>query len=323
MERQVRNIPEMYSEMMILMKMQGKEEPSRNGPVLTLQEPLTITVNNPTDRLLFDPIRCANPFFHAMEFVWMMAGENEVEWIQQFNSRFDGYADEDGIVHGAYGHRWRYHFGIDQIEVAIDMLSENPESRRVVLAMWDGSEDLGTEHNDLPCNTHIYVRIVGGALNFTVVNRSNDVVWGMAGANAVHMTMLQELMAAALKVPVGKYTVFTNNAHVYTDLPLVQQMLNTTYPTNPLPRSVKPTPLLAEGEKIDEFLDDCATLIAGDHGFNTHWMGSVAFHMYTAYLARKRGEVGYAARCMSRIRCPHWKHACQLWVALKTKEVYT
>ena len=73
--------------------------------------------------------------------------------------------------------------------------------------MWDGSCDLDTHHNDLPCNTHIYFRVVDGKLNMTVCNRSNDVIWGMTGANAVHMTMLQELIAAEADIPIGSYLV--------------------------------------------------------------------------------------------------------------------
>ena len=55
------------------------------------------------------------------------------------------------------------------------------------------------------------------ALDMTVTNRSNDLVWGMLGANYVHMTFLQEYMAARLGAEVGLYHHVTNNLHAYCD----------------------------------------------------------------------------------------------------------
>jgi thymidylate synthase len=54
-------------------------------------------------------------------------------------------------------------------------------------------------------------------LDMTVCNRSNDIIWGMLGANAVHFAFLQEWMAARLGVEVGHYHQISNNAHVYTE----------------------------------------------------------------------------------------------------------
>jgi thymidylate synthase len=53
-------------------------------------------------------------------------------------------------------------------------------------------------------------------LNITVCNRSNDMIWGMLGANVVHFSFLQEYMAAYLGLELGVYNQFTNNLHVYT-----------------------------------------------------------------------------------------------------------
>lgn len=53
-------------------------------------------------------------------------------------------------------------------------------------------------------------------LDMTVTNRSNDLVWGMLGANAVHFSFLLEYMAARIGAKVGKYHHFTNNMHVYS-----------------------------------------------------------------------------------------------------------
>ena len=308
MERNVRDVPEMYSEMMRLLDMQGDIEQSRNGPVLTLPEPLLITVHQPWNRVLNDPIRCANPFFHVMEFVWMMAGSNDVKWISQFNSRFKEYADADGTVHGAYGYRWANYFKVDQLRQVVDLLKRDPESRRAVLGMWDPQHDLGTEHNDLPCNTHIYFRRINGRLDMTVCNRSNDAVWGMTGANAVHMTLLHELVATLSGMGQGKYRVFTNNAHLYFEVPGMQDCLKTTYTANM--SGIPHLPLLQPGESLEDIQQDCRQLMLGRIP-STEWMYGVALPMRDIYL-RHIDNVS-----VDDINCPQWQKACVHWLQWK------
>ena len=66
------------------------------------------------------------------------------------------------------------------------------------------------------CNTHVYLqRGVEGELNMTVCCRSNDLVWGLGGANAVHFPFLMEYMAGCIGCPVGTYTHLSNNFHAY------------------------------------------------------------------------------------------------------------
>ena len=307
MERTVKDIPEMYCEMMVLMKNCGKEENSRNGRVLSLPEPLLVAVTTPTMRVNTDLTRRCNPFFHVMEFVWMMAGSQDPDWISQFNKRFTEYADQDtNLIHGAYGHRWIYHYHSNQIAKVTEMLRANPETRRAVIAMWDAEVDLGTEHNDLPCNTHIYLRVYQGKLDMTVCNRSNDVIWGMTGANAVHMTMLQEMIANSLGVPVGVYRVFSNNSHVYLDLKDLDSMLLTQYTSRLLrPRESKVhIPILADGESIEEFMIDCMHFLLGSPA-KCHWMKTVAKPVYDLWFNRE---------ATNHIKDTYWKDACNLWL---------
>ena len=313
MELTVRDVPEMFSEMMIMMRMRGQLEDSRNGPVLTLPEPLTVTVRQPKIRANVDPLRHANPFFHLMEFVWMMAGSRDPTWISQYNKRFIEYADDHNdtgfpMIHGAYGYRWRKYFHRDQIVWGVDMLKEDPTTRRVVLGMWDTNGDLGTDHNDLPCNTHIYLRIINGELDFTVCNRSNDVIWGMTGANAVHMTMLQELMANAIGCDVGVYRVFTNNAHVYTDLPGVDELLQTTgahYVNYVDWDHVKP---LQPNESIGIFMQECQAFMEGDF-VASEWLTKVAGPVQQLW--------GHRDIQRNTIQDSEWHQACNLWLQWK------
>ena len=161
------------------LKTAGITDSSRNGPVIRAPGPVITEYMFPRERLCFSPTRDANHVFHLMESIWMLAGQNNVEWLLQFNGNFGQYA-EDGIQHGAYGHRWRRHFGADQLFGVIDQLHV-PGNRRVVLQMWDVNSDLGANVADVPCNTHVYFQVTDEGLEMTVCCRSNDMVWGIRG----------------------------------------------------------------------------------------------------------------------------------------------
>ena len=213
-----RNVNYMYPQGLRLLKEHGIEEASRNGPVISLPGPIAMEYNRPRERVLFDPKRDANPFFHLMEAIWMLAGERTAEWPCKFNRQMFEYANDRGYYDGAYGWRWRNHFDGDQILWVIDLLKSDPSTRRAVIAMYDPSCDMDRYSTDIPCNTHIYFRLTNRRLHMTVCNRSNDAVWGAHGANAVHMSMLQELIALSVGVNVGSYYQISNNYHLYLDV---------------------------------------------------------------------------------------------------------
>lgn len=197
----------------------GVSSPSRNGPVRVLPEPVTTVLTYPTERVLFWPLRDCNPFFHLYEALWMLDGRNDVASVGGFARQMFAYSDDGQTLHGAYGKRWRSWFGIDQLKIVIDMLRNDPHSRRAVVQMWDAKSDLGRGGKDVPCNTMIYPSInpLNGRLDMSVLCRSNDIVWGLYGANAVHFSVLQEYLAAHLGLLVGHMTTVSNNFHIYED----------------------------------------------------------------------------------------------------------
>lgn len=207
---------------------------TRNGLVLTIDEPVTITYRNPRRRVLFNRGRDANPFFHMMEALWMLAGHNDIAPLLYYNKHVASFSDDGRTWHGAYGHRWRRYYGYDQLEAVIDVLTRQPDNRRTVLQMWFISdlERVRTmpECKDVPCNTQVMFKVrreanknrkgdntltPNGYLDITVTNRSNDLVWGALGSNYVQFSMLQEYIANAIDVEVGLYHQISNNLHVY------------------------------------------------------------------------------------------------------------
>lgn len=233
-----RNVHQALPEVMHLLKTFGKPQDSRNGPVLRILEPVSIVYEKPCERVMLWPQRDANPFFHVLESLWMLAGRNDVAFPASIVQNMASFSDDGVHFHGAYGYRWRQWFkvpdGPDQLTAIAEALRENPNCRRQVLQMWDASYDLGVPTKDAPCNTHAYFSIDDtNCLNMMVCNRSNDAVWGALGANAVHFSVLQEYMAAMIGCGMGKYWQTTNNLHLYLDLhaDLMEEMAAKAFPS--------------------------------------------------------------------------------------------
>jgi|TARA_E500000178_G_C17036909_1_gene763929 thymidylate synthase len=217
----VRNVEDAFLQGMNLLQEDHNIEITRNGQAYVCPEPVTTIFTEPTERVIFWEERDANPFFHFMEGLWMLAGRNDLKSMEFYNKRMREYSDDGEILWGAYGWRWREYFNKDQLQIIIDRLNKNKSDRRCVLQMWDAVEDLNRNGVDVPCNTHIYFLVrhceqMGyPVLEMTVCNRSNDIIWGAYGANAVHLSMLQEYVASAIGVKVGKYRQISNNYHAY------------------------------------------------------------------------------------------------------------
>jgi hypothetical protein len=309
------NIPQAYVEgLWVMNAFANVDAMTRNGNVKMIPGPVVLEIQNPEQRVLFNPVRDANPFFHVMEFVWMMAGSNDAEWISQFNKRMMDYAD-DGILRGAYG--WRWANPTTQIQDTISLLRNSPGTRQAVLSMWDPTYDNAKARTaDRPCNTHIYLRIgETGKLDMTVCNRSNDFFWGMMGSNVVHFTMLQELIALAVGVPVGTYWVFTNNLHVYTDMDGFKEKFSYRVTHDWYKYDdVTTQPLLAEGELYEGFVADAYQMVEDgfDFEFRTEWFRDVASPIHEAYLDKPNRE-----HWISCIGAPDWHRACSEWYTRK------
>jgi hypothetical protein len=144
MEIQVRNVNHAFSEIFWKMKTMGlKPEQTRNGLAYVIAEPVITTYRYPQERVLFHTGRDANPIFHLMESIWMLAGRRDVQFLQHFNSTIGQFSDDGKVFNAAYGYRWRRHFGFDQLEEVIKALRRDPETRQAVIQMWDQDDKTG------------------------------------------------------------------------------------------------------------------------------------------------------------------------------------
>ncbi|WP_078146187.1 thymidylate synthase [Exiguobacterium sp. HVEsp1] len=185
---------------------------SRVGSVKDLG-PVYFEIFGDEFRLPYLNKRAINPFFAMAEFSWVFAGSNELQPLQSFISNYGLYSDDGKTLNGAYGHRLRYKFNIDQIEKAVESLKVNKETRRIVLSMWS-VEDLFTDSKDLPCNVSIMLKIRNGKLDITIINRSNDLFMGVP-YNIFVFYLLQVKLAKEIGCKVGIQRHFTDSLHIY------------------------------------------------------------------------------------------------------------
>lgn len=191
---------------------------SRLGPVREILHS-HFHIHNPRQRWVLSRNPAINPAFAIAEVIWIMCGRNDSSFLNFWNPALPKFAGEGNLYHGAYGYRLKHNLGIDQIERAYQVLLKNPDSRQVVLQIWDSRIDMPNSNGepltaDVPCNICSMLNIRNGRLEWTQIMRSNDLFLGLPH-NFVQFTSLQEILAGWLKVDVGSYTQISNSLHCY------------------------------------------------------------------------------------------------------------
>jgi len=303
---------------------------SRNGTTYEALEPVTTVYRNPCERVCLVEERDANPFFHFIESMWMLAGRKDLISLTYYVSSMKDFSDDGETLWGAYGHRWKEYFLKNQLDIIVKMLQKNPEDRRAVLQMWDALHDLDKEGKDVPCNTNIYFKIRDNKLNMTVCNRSNDMLWGAYGANVVHMSILQEYMAHRLEIEVGTYRQVSDSFHIYLN-PVwekVKDLYIDIYTfkdiKNPYDTldDYKPVPLFVDHTTLDwelnRFFNYHPADLESSNNWENHCMRDIAVPMASAYSKYKANQFDEAYEICEKIVPVDWKNACLSW--LRTRE---
>ena len=337
----------------------GMPQETRAGRAVTAPGPVITFYEEPWQCVLASQLRDANPFFHLYEAVWMLAGRDEAgglsTYVKDFGTRF---AEDDGNIHGAYGYRWRFQFGYDQLSHIIERLREDLATRQAVLEMWDatkadnnGADDLRANVRDRPCNTHVYFRMRAGHLDMTVCCRSNDAIMGAYGANAVHFAFLQQYVAGKVGVPAGTYTQISNDFHVYeADLERLAKRadLEPFSKVSGTPQQhrwmIHLTQLLSEGAteypRTQKLVADPVTFDADlgklmhlvdwlhadgphnsltKHGFNNPFLDHTVLPALEAHAFYRAGDWDLAVMHTAGIRADDWRAACYNWLKKREK----
>ena len=191
---------------------------SRLGPTREILH-ATFSIRNPRQRWVLSRTPAINPAFAIAEVIWILLGRRDAAFLNFWNPILPKFAGDGDTYHGAYGYRLREHHGIDQVERAYQVLSKAPDSRQLVLQIWDSCVDLPVNSGkpsalDIPCNICSMPKVRNGRLEWLQVMRSNDLFLGTPH-NFVQFTTLQEILAGWLGVDVGEYVQVSDSMHCY------------------------------------------------------------------------------------------------------------
>lgn len=205
----------------------AKFQASRLGRTLEVPR-VAISISNPRNRYVFSRSPAINPAFAIAEVVWIMTGRNDSSFLNYFNRSLPEFAGTSPTYDGAYGHRLRKSFGIDQLARAAESLRANRDSRQVVLQIWDARNDLplpcgAPASCDVPCNITSMLKIRDNRLEWTQVLRSNDLFRGVP-YNFIQFMTMQEIVAGWIGVEPGCYGHLSDSLHVYeSDFEIIER----------------------------------------------------------------------------------------------------
>lgn len=297
---------------------------SRSGPVREFLH-CSLLLRNPRQRWILSRQPAINPAFAIAEVIWILQGRNDAAFPNFWNPQLPRFAGRGETYHGAYGHRLRCNLGFDQIERAYSALAANPDSRQVVMQLWDGQLDMpnldGTPRDsDIPCNVVGLLKVRNGKLELLQIMRSNDIFRGTPH-NIVQFTSLQEVMAGWLGLEVGSFVLIADSLHLY-ERDLEQFHIAETSPTVfnddtlSLPKSAFDPMLLALGSAMNELCDEqllprrVIELVNGNI-FPIGWHN--LFCIVAADSARRRNWGNEAAVASSKCSNPALRAAWKAW----------
>lgn len=248
------NLNNLFLDTAKILTSRGQVSSSRNGDVTSLNN-VALELSNPLARHLHLEGRNNNIFSVIAELFWVMSGSDEIDpFLSFYLPRAELYSDDGETWRGAYGPRIYAH---NQLENAINMFKKDGlHTRRSVIDIYQSDIDSGVETKDLPCNNLIHFFVSNGELDMNVFSRSADLVWGVTNVNIPEWTFLQEYVAQRVGVPVGSYTHWCTNLHVYD---FTRTQVDTALKENSLPLRLGTKPCVfpeGDAKKCREFFED-------------------------------------------------------------------
>lgn len=206
------DVDDAYREILELILRDGWLTPSRLGPTLDVG-PTTVSLAPGKLKLVKNQGRAISPALAIVEACWILSGARAVAPLATIAPRFRAFSDDGETLSGAYGDRLRSRFGFDQIRAMIEHLRMVPYSRRAFSLIAEPS-DIQSASLDVPCNIALIFRRVGERLDMTVVNRSNDAIFGLP-YDIFSFSLLHFHVAAQVGVSMGKHLHVANSMHLY------------------------------------------------------------------------------------------------------------
>lgn len=154
------------------------------------------------------------------ELLWFLKGDTNIAYLKENGVRiWDEWADENGDLGPVYGKQWRSWEGADgqvydQIQTALDLIQNNPDSRRIIVNAWNVA-DLPEMHLS-PCHALFQFYVANGKLSCQLYQRSADVFLGVP-FNIASYALLTMMMAQVSGLEAGDFVHTFGDAHLYSN----------------------------------------------------------------------------------------------------------
>jgi thymidylate synthase len=171
------------------------------------------------------------------ELLWFLKGDTNIKYLKDNGVRiWDEWADADGNLGPVYGYQWRNwptpdgkH--IDQISQVIDMIKNNPDSRRLIVSAWNVADINNMKLP--PCHAFFQFYVANGKLSCQLYQRSADIFLGEP-FNIASYAILMMMVAQVCDLQLGDFIHTLGDAHLYSNH-IEQAKLQLSRDFRPLP----------------------------------------------------------------------------------------
>ena len=166
------------------------------------------------------------------ELLWFISGSDNIYDLKTYlksNRLWDGnYEDylnrlgidkNDGSMGRIYGVQWRRWKGangkvVDQLQNAIELIRENPESRRIMVDAWNAAETGPLDVALPPCHNFFQFYVAEGKLSLQMYQRSCDMFLGVP-LNIASYSVLLHIVAKITGLVPCEFIHVLGDAHIY------------------------------------------------------------------------------------------------------------
>ena len=205
----------------------GEPVSPRGLPTVELTDAV-FRIERPRARLILNPKRRWSIFYALGEFMWHLSASDDLRFIAYYSRLWSEFSDDAHSVAGScYGRRI---FSPDHGKPSLwqrilHLLRHDADTRQAVIALFDAHADLDSASRDVPCSCVLQFLLRGNSVNLIVYMRSNDLMLGF-GYDVFFFTLLQEMLAMELGLPLGWYQHAVGSLHVYEkDISRAEQIL--------------------------------------------------------------------------------------------------
>ena len=154
------------------------------------------------------------------ELLWFLKGDTNIAYLKEHGvAIWDEWADENGDLGPIYGKQWRAWAGpegriVDQIQRAVDLIENDPDSRRILVNAWNVAE---LDRMALtPCHCLFQFFVGAGNLSCQLYQRSCDVGLGLP-FNLASYSLFTLMVAQVCRLEPGQFVWTGGDVHVYTN----------------------------------------------------------------------------------------------------------